>query len=84
MNKISSYIGFAIKSRKILIGQSKIKQNKEKQIYCIIICKTATENLRNLAKNVANKNNCCVIEIDNLQEITHLQDIKIRFSNNKL
>ena len=29
MNKISSYVGFAIKSRNVLIGQSKIKQNRD-------------------------------------------------------
>ncbi len=77
MNKISSYVGFAIKSRNVLVGQSIIKQNRDKQIYCILLCKSASENLVNLANNVANKQNCEVITVNNLEEITHKDGIKI-------
>lgn len=77
MNKISSYIGFAIKSNKYLIGQSKIKQTK-KQIYLILLCNTATQNLQNLAQNVANRHNCAVLKLNsNLQNLTHIPNIKI-------
>lgn len=77
MNKISTYVGFAIKARKVLIGQSTIKSNKIKQIYCILVCASASENLVNLANNVANKFSCEVITINNLEEITHKQGLKI-------
>jgi len=77
MKKISSYVGFAIKSRNVLVGQSIIKQNKTKQIYCIILCSSASENLINLAQNVATKQNCKIITVDNLEEITHKDGIKI-------
>jgi len=77
MNKISSYVGFAIKSRKVLVGQSIIKQNRDKQIYCILLCKSATENLLNLAQNVAKKQNCELIIVESLEEVTHKDGIKI-------
>ena len=77
MNKISSYVGFAIKSRNVLIGQSKIKQNRDKQIHCILVCSSASENLVDLAHNVANKQNCEVISVKSLEDITHKDGIKI-------
>ena len=77
MNKINTYVGFAIKARKVLVGQSQIKQNKTKQIYCILVCSSASENLVDLAKNVATKQNCSVIKVENLEEITHKSGLKI-------
>ena len=77
MNKITSYVGFAIKARKVLIGQSLIKGNKTKQIFCLLLCSSASENLINLANNVANKQNCELITINNLEEITHISGLKI-------
>ena len=77
MNKISSYVGFAIKARKVLIGQSLIKGNKTKQIYCLLVCSSASENLINLAQNVASKQNCELITINNLEDLTHISGLKI-------
>ena len=77
MKKIISYIGFAKKSNNILVGQSQIKHTK-KSIHVILVCNTASDNLKNLAKNVANKHNCEWITTKiNLSELTNLQDIKI-------
>ena len=77
MNKIKTYVGFAIKSNKVLIGQSTIKSNKNKQIYCILVCSSASENLVDLAKRVAEKNNCQAIVVENLEMLTHKEGLKI-------
>ncbi len=77
MNKINSYVGFAIKARKILVGQSQIKQNKTKQIHCILVCSSASDNLKDLAKNVAEKFGAEVIIVNDLEQITHKDGIKI-------
>lgn len=77
MKKIVSYIGFAKKSNNLLVGQSQIKHTK-KTIYVILVCNTASDNLKNLAKNVAVKHNCEYITTKiNLEELTNLKDIKI-------
>lgn len=77
MNKVISYIGFAIKSNKILVGQSSLKQAKQ-HIHLILVCHTASENLKNLAKNLAAKNNCnFLITKPDLSALTHIADVKI-------
>ncbi len=77
MNKIISYLGFAKKSKKLLTGQTHLKYTKEK-LYLIIVCSTASDNLKNLAKNLAVKNNCeCIYSKIPLQELTKIEDIKI-------
>ena len=65
LNKVKSYIGFAIKSKKVVVGQTVIKKSKE-QLHLIICCNSATNNLKSLAKNVANKFNCVSIVVDDL------------------
>ena len=77
MKKIISYLGFAKKSNNILVGQSQIKHTK-KTIHLILVCNTASDNLKNLAKNVANKHNCeWMVTKINLSELSLLNDIKI-------
>lgn len=77
MNKIISYLGFAIKSKNLIAGQTPCKLTK-KTLHLIMVCKTASENLINLAENLANKHKCAVIKTNvMLSDITHLNDIKI-------
>lgn len=78
MNKIISYIGFAIKSNSVIAGQTPIKRSKKK-IYLILVCNTASENLKNLAKNIANKQESCEVICTNvlLSDLTNIKDIKI-------
>lgn len=77
MNKIISYIGFANKSKNLIAGQSPIK-HCNKTLHLILVCNTASENLKNLAKNVANKHNCqYIVTKIQLSELTNMQDIKI-------
>lgn len=77
MNKIISYIGFAKKSNNIIVGQTPIKR-ATKTLYLILVCNSASENLKNLAKNMAIKHNCeFIITNIKLSELTKLDDIKI-------
>jgi len=77
MNKIVSYLGFAKKSKNIITGQTALKRTKKK-LHLILVCKTASDNLKNLAKNLANNNDCCAIMMN--IELSHLineENIKI-------
>lgn len=77
MNKIKSYLGFAIKSKNILIGQTQLKLNK-KPLSLVMVCNSASNNLKDLAKHVANKFNAeLIITKPILSEITNLDNIKI-------
>ncbi len=77
MNKIISYIGFAIKAKKIIIGQSHLKRT-DKKIYLILVCHTASDNLINLAKNLSIKNNCdFIITKCKLEDLTKIYSVKI-------
>lgn len=77
MNKIKSYLGFAIKSKNILIGQTQLKLNK-KPLSLVMVCNSASNNLKDLAKHVANKFKAeLIITKPILSEITNLDNIKI-------
>ena len=78
MNKIISYIGFALKSKKVIAGQTPLKRNYKDKIYVVLVCNTASDNLKNLAKNIAIKNECeFIITNVELEQLTKLKDIKI-------
>ena len=77
MNKIISYIGFAKKSNNLIVGQTPIKRCL-KQLYLVMVCDSASDNLKNLAKNTAIKHNCeIIITKPNLSKLANLKDIKI-------
>ncbi|MFQ6724061.1 MAG: hypothetical protein ACLRFE_01830 [Clostridia bacterium] len=68
MNKlIKTYLGFCIKSRSIVIGQDRLKASKE-QIYLIVCCPTASQNLKDLVNRLADKFKCKSIIFDELLE----------------
>ena len=76
MQKISSYIGFAIKARKVVFGQSMVKHTS-KQLHLVLVSDSASENLKDLAKLSASKHGCEMLEINDLENLTHKKDIKI-------
>ena len=77
INKIVSYLGFAKKSGNLITGQTSLKVNK-KPLYLIMVCHTASDNLKNLAKNLGVKHNCPVIETtEPLDSLINQNDIKI-------
>ena len=77
MNKIISYLGFAQKSNNCIMGQTALKKTT-KQLHLILVCKTASENLKDLAQNMAMKHNCeCIVSDVILAELIKFNDVKI-------
>ena len=77
MNKIISYIGFAQKSNNLITGQTALKKTL-KQLKLIIVCKTASDNLKDLAKNLSIKHNCeLILAKVELNTLIKFDDIKI-------
>lgn len=77
LNKlIRTYLGFSIKSRAIVIGQDRLKASKDK-IYLIIYCKTASQNLKDLAVRLGERNKCKTLCLnESLEDYTNLQGCK--------
>ena len=77
MNKIISYIGFAIKSKSVVVGQGQLKHFKGKLNLVLVDGKSAT-NLINLAKTIADKHNCqLIITKLPLEQLSNMPNIKI-------
>ena len=77
MNKIISYLGFAQKSNNCVTGQTALKKTT-KNLHLIMVCATASDNLKDLGKNLAVKHQCeCIILNIKLSELIRLDDIKI-------
>ena len=77
MKKIISLIGFAIRSNNLIAGQTPLKRTKQK-LFLILVCNTGSENLKNLAKNLAHKHGCeFIISKTNLETLTNIKEIKI-------
>lgn len=77
MNKlIKTYIGFCIKSRAIVIGQDRLKSNKDK-IHLILYCSSASQNLIDLGKRLSERFGCEYLKVDGLAEYTNLDGCKI-------
>ena len=77
MNKIISYLGFAQKSNNLTTGQTALKKTK-KQLFLIIVDNTASQNLKDLAKQLSFKHNCAlIISGVELNQLIPFNDIKI-------
>lgn len=76
-DKIETFIGFSVKSRKIIFGINSIEIYKKK-IYCLFICKTASENTEKNIIKLAEKLNVPLIKtVDKtLEEITFKDNCK--------
>lgn len=77
MNKVISYIGFANRAGNLIAGQSPLKRTK-KQLKLIMVCFSGSDNLKNLAKNLAVKHGCeYIVTTEKLENLTNIKDIKI-------
>ena len=77
MNKIISYLGFAQKSNNLISGQTAIKKTT-KNLKLIVVSNSASENLKNLGKNLSIKHNCdLIVSRVEINELIKLGDIKI-------
>ena len=61
--KIFTYVGFAKKSKKLLIGSTALKTAK-KGVQLLLVCSTATENARKEAESYAKKFSCPIVVCD--------------------
>ena len=84
LNKlIKTYLGFCIKSRAIVIGQDRLKANKE-QIHLIVYCSTASQNLKDLVERLADKFKCKALLLDEkLEDYTSIEGCKVMGITNK-
>ena len=77
MNKIISYFGFAKRSNNCVTGQTALKKSTKK-MHLIVVCDTASDNLKNMAKNLAIKHDCpYIVTATLLSDLLHENDIKI-------
>ena len=76
--KIFAYVGFAKKSKKLLIGSTALKTAK-KSVYLLLVCSTATENAKKEAEGYAKKFSCPVVMCDGapLSELVLKENCKV-------
>ena len=77
MNKIISYLGFAQKSNNLITGQTALKKTT-KFLKLILVCNSASQNLKDLAVNLGTKHKCeVIISQVKLEDLINFKDIKI-------
>ena len=77
MSKLESYLGLCRKSGQIVIGQDNLKKFSKK-INLLVISNTASDNLIDLAKRLADKFNCKLIQPNlPLEQVSHIDGCKI-------
>ncbi len=76
--KIFTYIGFAKKSKKLLIGSTALKTAK-KGVYLLFVCSTAADNAIKEAESYARKFSCPLVRCDGapLAELVLKENCKV-------
>jgi ribosomal protein L7Ae-like RNA K-turn-binding protein len=72
MDKISSYIGFAVKSGSVIIGGDNIEKAK-KPPRVILVCESASDRLK---KKMQSLGDAEIIAVENLEELSHIGGCK--------
>ena len=77
-NKVVTFIGFAVRARKVKCGVNAIKTIKG-NVPVIVICKTASENTFNDVVSIAKKLNATLIISENylVEDIVHKENCKV-------
>jgi hypothetical protein len=77
-SKIATYLGFAIKSNKIIYGYDSLKEYNKK-LYLIIVCNTANDKYVEFAKSKKTQTNCDVYKVERgtLDVLMHRVNCKI-------
>lgn len=78
LSKINSYVGFAIKAKKLRCGVNVVESLK-KDVYLLILCSSASKNTFADAQKLQKKFNCplFVLKGDLLENITHKANCKL-------
>ena len=76
--KIFTYIGFAKRSKNLILGVNSIKLLKRK-VYLLLLCSTAVDNTKNEALSLANNFGCDILECNrySLAELTLKENCKL-------
>ncbi len=64
-NKISAYLGFAMKANKVIFGFDNLKKY-DKKLYLIIICKSANDKYNQFSLEKKKITNCDVYKTNNI------------------
>ena len=83
-DKIETFIGFSIKSRKAVYGLDSVIRYRKK-MHCFLICKTVSENTEKEVLKLAQKYDLPLIKTveKTLSEITFLDNCKVLALTNK-
>ena len=76
--KILTYIGFALRARKITLGVNSITAER-KRVYLLILCDSASENTKKDAASLARKFHAKLVVSKDylLEEIVHKENCKL-------
>ena len=77
-NKIATYLGFAIKSNKIIYGYDSLKEYNKK-LYLVIVCNTANEKYIEFAKQKQTQTQCDIYKVakGTLDDLLHRANCKM-------
>lgn len=76
-DKISTYIGFCLRARKITLGSGSIDLLK-KGVYLVLVCSSASENTFKLAVKYKNRFKCPLIVCKvGLENVVHREGCKV-------
>lgn len=75
-DKIATYLGFCLKSNKLLFGLDKLTQTKNK-IHLVLYCTTISKNSYEKLINLCELRNWTMLNIENLSEKVYKQNCKV-------
>ena len=61
-SKVETFLGFAIKSRKIALGSGAVDVQKTGTVFLLVVSSDASDNTKKLAVKFKNRYNCPLIE----------------------
>ena len=77
MGKTDSYIGFAVRSGRIVFGIDNVERYR-KRMYALVICPTASDNLRESARRFAERKAIPLVTVDRpLEDIVFKSNCKL-------
>ncbi len=74
--KLQSYIGFSLRSRKIVLGVNAVEGNR-KPVYALLMCKSAAKNTVKAAHNIAARLGVRLYEVDDLAALVNKENCKL-------
>ncbi len=77
MGNIGSYLGFAVRSGKIIYGIDNIKKSRKRK-YALVLCPTASDNLSEYAAEYSEKYGVPLVKSDRpLEDVIYKRNCKL-------